>query len=118
MRKQYISKRFIQGRVQEAITERYRKGVRPKLDLKQGACLIAFSCSTPSDGRKDWTMQLLADRLVEVGVGWTGTEACRFCGHVMIALGSKEKRGGGPTNRVDPHAPACLVPGDSYLPFG
>lgn len=63
-----IRKRFVQGRVQEAIIERYRKGGRPKLDLKQEAQLIAFSCSTPPEGRKDWTMQLLADRLVEVGV--------------------------------------------------
>jgi transposase len=63
-----VRKRFTQGRVQEAITERYRKGGRPKLDLKQEAQLIAFSCSTPPEGRKDWTMQLLADKLVEVGV--------------------------------------------------
>jgi transposase len=63
-----IRKRFVQGRVQEAITERYRKGGRPKLDLKGEAQLIAFSCSTPPEGRKEWTMQLLADKLVEVGV--------------------------------------------------
>jgi transposase len=63
-----IRKRFVQGRVQEAITERYRKGGRPKLDLKQEARLIALSCSTPPQGRKDWTMQLLADKLVELGV--------------------------------------------------
>jgi transposase len=63
-----IRKRFVQGRVQTAITERYRKGGRPKLDLKQEARLIALSCSTPPEGRKDWTMQLLADKLVELGV--------------------------------------------------
>jgi transposase len=63
-----IRKRFVQGRVQEAITERYRKGGRPKLDLKQEAHLIALSCSTPPEGRKDWTMQLLADKLVELEV--------------------------------------------------
>lgn len=63
-----IRKRFVQGRVQEAITERYRKGGRPTLDLKQEARLIALSCSTPPEGRKDWTMQLLADKLVALGV--------------------------------------------------
>src|SRR5436305_2560143 len=63
-----IRKRFVQGRVQEAITERYRKGGRPKLDLKQEAHLIALACSTPPAGRKDWTMQLLADKLVELSV--------------------------------------------------
>jgi hypothetical protein len=63
-----IRKRFVQGRVHEAITERYRKGGRPKLNLKQEARLISLSCSTPPQGRKDWTMQLLADKLVELGV--------------------------------------------------
>jgi transposase len=63
-----VRKRFGQGRVQEAITERYRPGGRPKLGLKQEVHLIALSCSTPPRGRKDWTMQLLADRLVELGV--------------------------------------------------
>ena len=63
-----IRKRFVQGRIQEALTERYRPGGRPKLDLKKEARLIALSCSTPPEGRKDWTMQLLADKLVELGV--------------------------------------------------
>ncbi len=63
-----IRKRFIQGRVNEAITERYRPGGRPKLGTKQETHLIALACSTPPEGRKDWTMQLLADRLVELGV--------------------------------------------------
>jgi hypothetical protein len=30
--------------------------------------LIALACSAPPDGRKRWTMQLLADRVVEVGL--------------------------------------------------
>jgi transposase len=63
-----IRKRFVQGRVQEALTERYRPGGRPKLDTKAEAHLIALSCSTPPQGRTDWTMQLLADRLVALGV--------------------------------------------------
>jgi hypothetical protein len=63
-----IRKRFVQGRVQEAITERYRPGGRPRLDPKGEAHLIALSCSTPPEGRKDWTRQLLADRLVTLGV--------------------------------------------------
>lgn len=49
-----IRKRFVQGRVPEAITERYRKGGRPKLDLKGQFHLIALSCSTPPQGRTNW----------------------------------------------------------------
>lgn len=63
-----IRKRFVQGRVAAAITERYRKGGRPKLDVKGEAHLIALSCSTPPAGQTKWTMQLLADRLVTLGV--------------------------------------------------
>jgi len=29
---------------------------------------MALACSTPPDGRERWTMQLLADRVVEVGL--------------------------------------------------
>src|SRR5947209_15809254 len=63
-----IRKRFAKGRVEEAITERYRQGGRRRLDLKQEAHLIALACSTPPAGRNDWTMQLLAEKLVELGL--------------------------------------------------
>ena len=39
-----------------------------KLSEKGEAYLIALACSTPADDQVKWTMQLLADRLVEVGI--------------------------------------------------
>jgi hypothetical protein len=36
----------------------------PKLNGKQEARLIAEACSAPPEGRKRWTLQLLADRVV------------------------------------------------------
>ena len=39
-----------------------------KLDGKQEAQLIALACSKTPDGRARWTMELLADRLVELEV--------------------------------------------------
>jgi hypothetical protein len=39
-----------------------------KLDGRAEARLIALACSAPPEGRKDWTMQLLADKLVELEV--------------------------------------------------
>jgi len=39
-----------------------------KLDGAQEARLIALACSAPPEGRRHWTMQLLADRLVELAV--------------------------------------------------
>jgi transposase len=39
-----------------------------KLDGAQEARLIALACGTPPTGRVRWTLQLLADRLVELKV--------------------------------------------------
>jgi hypothetical protein len=39
-----------------------------KLDAVQEAFLIATACSTPPEGRTRWTMQLLANQLVSLGV--------------------------------------------------
>ena len=41
---------------------------RRKLDGEQEARLVALACSTPPEGRKRWTLRLLADRLVELEV--------------------------------------------------
>ena len=48
--------------------ERPRFGGRRKLYGKQEAFLIALACSDPPEGRTRWTMQLLADKMVELGV--------------------------------------------------
>jgi DNA-binding CsgD family transcriptional regulator len=45
-----------------------RKGSNPMLDGKQESLLIALACSDAPEGRAEWTMQLLADRLVELKV--------------------------------------------------
>jgi transposase len=61
-----IRKRFVEGGLEAALTERPRPGGKPKLDGKAEATLIAWACSTPPDDRKQWSMQLLADKLVEL----------------------------------------------------
>ena len=58
--------KFVEGGVDWALRERPRPGGQRKLDGKREAFLVATACSTPPDGRERWTMQLLADRLVEV----------------------------------------------------
>lgn len=63
-----IRKRFIDGGVEYAINERPRVGGKFKLDTKAEATLIALACSDAPDGRSQWTMQLLADRLVEMEI--------------------------------------------------
>ena len=58
--------KFVEGGLEWALRERPRPGGKRKPDGKQEAFLVATACSTPPDGRPRWTMQLLADRLVEV----------------------------------------------------
>ena len=41
---------------------------RRKLDGEQEAHLVALACSAPPEGRKRWTLRLLAQRLVELEV--------------------------------------------------
>ena len=61
-------RRFVEGRSNRALNEKPRPGGRPKLDGKQEAFLVALACSQAPSGRGHWTMQLLADRLVALGV--------------------------------------------------
>ena len=61
-------KRCVEAGLEAALTERPRPGGHRKLDGKPEACLIAVACSMPPEGRTCWTMQLLADRLMELRV--------------------------------------------------
>ena len=67
---QRTRKRFVEGGLDGALNERPRPGgrIRKKLDEKGIAILETLARSEPPAGRKHWTMQLLADRLVELKV--------------------------------------------------
>jgi transposase len=60
--------RFVEEGLEAALSERPRPGKARLLDGKQEAFLVALACSDPPDNRPKWTMQLLADRLVQLGV--------------------------------------------------
>lgn len=59
-------KRFVEGGVEAALNDKPRSGRPRLLDGKQEAFLVALTCSDSPDGRESWTMQLLADKLVEL----------------------------------------------------
>ncbi len=65
-----VRKRFVEEGLEAALSERPRIGgaLRRKLDGKGEAYLVALACSEAPEGRERWTMQLLADRLIEVGL--------------------------------------------------
>jgi len=58
-------KRFAEVRL-GAIDERPRSGKKPVLDERGQARLIAEACSVAPDGREHGSLQLLADRVVEL----------------------------------------------------
>ena len=60
--------RFVEEGLEAALVDRPRPGAAPKLTPPQQAFTIALACTTPPEGRLRWTMQLLADRLVELEV--------------------------------------------------
>ena len=57
--------RFVEAGL-AALNEKPRPGKKPKLSAKAEARLIAEACSQAPEGRAHWTMQLLADRIVEL----------------------------------------------------
>ena len=60
-----VRERFVMGGLDYALSEEPRLGAPRKLDGKQEAFLVALACSTPPEGHRGWTMQLLADKLLE-----------------------------------------------------
>ncbi len=60
-----LRKRFVHEGLEAALTEKPRPGAAPVLDTKGTATLLALACSNPPEGRTCWTLQLLADELVE-----------------------------------------------------
>ena len=59
---------FVTGNLDGALNERPRLGGQKKLDEKGEAVLESLAHSKPPTGRKRWTLQLLADRLVQLKV--------------------------------------------------
>ena len=60
--------RYAEGGLEAALHDKPRPGIRPKLDGKQAAYVVALACSETPNGQEKWSMQLLADKLVELGI--------------------------------------------------
>ena len=63
---QRTRQRSVEEGVEAALVERTRPGAEPKLDPKAQTTVIALACTTAPEGRSRWTMQLLAERVVEL----------------------------------------------------
>jgi len=63
---QRTRQRFVEGNLDRALNDDPRPGASKKLDEKGEALLEMLARSRPPTGQKHWTLQLLADRLVEL----------------------------------------------------
>jgi len=59
-------RRFVLGNLEAALNEADRPGARRKLSGKEEALLVATACSNPPQGRKRWTLELLAGEMVKL----------------------------------------------------
>ena len=63
-----ICRNFVLTGLESALYERPRPGKAPKITGDVEARLVLIACSAPPLGRAKWTMQMLADKLVELKV--------------------------------------------------
>ena len=63
-----IRQRYAEGGIAAALNDKPRPGGVPKLDGKQQAFVIGLACSDTPNGQERWSMQMLADKVVELGV--------------------------------------------------
>ena len=63
---QNIRKRFFTEGLDSALKEKPRPGAPLKLNRRAEELASAIACSNPPEGHSCWTMQMIADKLVEL----------------------------------------------------
>jgi len=64
-----VRKQFVEEGLENAINRKRPTGrYFRKLDGRGEAHLISLSCSSPPEGRKSWTLHLLAEKLIELTI--------------------------------------------------
>ena len=96
-----VRHRFVEEGLEAALSERSRLGAEPVLDAHSEAVLLALACANPPEGHTAWSMQLLADELVQRGVvGGISDETVR---RTLKKTRAANLAGGGP--RLGPGRP-------------
>jgi len=93
-----IRKRFAADGLDAALGERPRSGGPAEFDGKVEATIVAIACSPTPAGRAEWTIGLIAGRLVELKV--VESISGRTVGRVLKKVGSsrgRRRRGACPT---------------------
>jgi transposase len=61
-----IRKRYLEGGLSEALEEKPRSGAPRKFDGADRAKVTALACTDPPEGHAQWSLRLLADKMVEL----------------------------------------------------
>ena len=61
-----VRRRFVEEGLEAAINDKSRSGRERKLSGRQEAHLVAIACSNAPEGHTNWTLHLLADKVVEL----------------------------------------------------
>jgi transposase len=74
-----VRQRFVEEGIESALDRREQKNRRRKIiDGEKEAYLIAIACSQTPKGKSNWTLKMLADRMVELNyVEQVSTETIR-----------------------------------------
>lgn len=63
-----IAKKYCTEGLETALKDRARPGQPKKVHLDTEAAIIALSCSKSPEGRSKWTLRLLRDKIIELGI--------------------------------------------------
>jgi transposase len=63
-----VGKRYVEQGMEAALGRKVQENRRHKIDGRVEACIVATACSAPPDGCERWTLQLMADEVVRLGV--------------------------------------------------
>ncbi len=78
-----LRKRWVELGADAALQREKREPQQSKLDGDAEAVLVVTACSDPPTGRARWTLRLLADKLVELGV-------VESCSHMTVQRAMKK----------------------------
>ena len=86
-----IAERFVKEGLESALGRKEQLNRRRKVDGTVEAHIIAIACSAAPAGRERWTLQLIADELVRLGVveSISDTAVCNALKKTNLSLGAK-----------------------------
>lgn len=62
-----VKNRYLGEGLEAALSERPRSGQPRKIGQREEAYITGIACSDPPKGRKRWTIELITDKVVELG---------------------------------------------------